>query len=338
MQVQVSVTQLQFRHPFVLAAGTRASTPVVFLRVEINGKTAWAEAALPPYFELTPQMVMEKLNTLPLHSFEHHLNNPVLLNEKLRAYYHLPEPVNALLVAAAENFHDFNVQPGSYKTTLTVSASPGVTAETLLTEQEKFSAIKIKTGTGNDKDFIEYILKHTHKPFCIDVNRGWKNRDEAAAFCDWLTTKDCFLIEQPFAANDYESHHWLQDRTSIPIIADESICTYAQLEENYQAFSGVNIKLLKCGGPVEAAKMIEFARTKNLIVLLGCMSESSLGCATSARLAHKANYVDLDGPYLIKDDPFTGYSIEEGKIKITETGIQPTQGFLNLFYANAVTF
>ncbi|MFI5204627.1 MAG: enolase C-terminal domain-like protein [Flavobacteriales bacterium] len=338
MKAEIFTTNLNFKYPFVLASGTRTSTPVLFLRVSFNGKTGWAEAALPPYFGLTSNDVVEKLQTVSLANMFSHFTNATELNEKIRKTYTLPEPVNALLVSAAVNLtENYVVGQGNYQSTLTVSASPGIAMRDLLAEQENFTAIKIKVGSGDEQGFIEYVLKSTDKPFCIDANRGWKNRDKAALFCEWLEKKKCLLLEQPFEASDLESHHWLRSRTSIPVIADESICTYTDLLSSYDAFDGVNIKLLKCGGPVEAKKMMGFSKEKKLKTLIGCMSESSLGCATAARLSHLVDFVDLDGPYLINNDPFSGFLMRNGRIEINENGILPTETFLSAFSARAVT-
>ena len=102
--------------------------------------------------------------------------------------------------------------------------------------------------------------------------------------------------------------------TGVYVVADESIQTVGDLVTKQHMFNGVNIKLMKCGGLDRALALTELARTMDLKVMLGSMSESSLGCTAMAQLASIADIVDLDGPWLIKNDPFEGMGMENGKV------------------------
>ena len=73
---------------------------------------------------------------------------------------------------------------------------------------------------------------------------------------------------------------------------------------------------MKCGGISPALEMISKARALGLQILIGCMSESSVGCTAAAHLTPLADYADLDGPYLNANDPFVGMTVEEGRIKV----------------------
>ena len=124
------------------------------------------------------------------------------------------------------------------------------------------------------------------------------------------------LIEQPLPVNSFHQMKELSGIFSIPFYADESCQTPADINKLPGHFTGINIKLMKCGGITPAIEMISKARNLGLSVLIGCMSESSVGCTAAAHLTPLADYADLDGPYLIANDPFAGMIVQEGKIKV----------------------
>jgi L-alanine-DL-glutamate epimerase-like enolase superfamily enzyme len=128
------------------------------------------------------------------------------------------------------------------------------------------------------------------------------------------------LLEQPLKDTAHDEHFWLTQRTKLPIIADESICLLEDLIQHHEAYSGVNIKLIKCGGILQAQQLLNFEPTNNpnFMKLIGCMSESSLGVATAAILATQCTMADLDAPFLNKNDPFTGFNIKDKQIQLAD--------------------
>ena len=119
---------------------------------------------------------------------------------------------------------------------------------------------------------------------------------------------------------------FVRERVPLPIIADESCITSADIPRLAGAVDGINIKLAKCGGMAEALRMIHTARAHNLDVMLGCMIETSLGIAAAAQLAPLADFADLDGAALLADDPFSGLSVARGRIHLsTEPGLGVTR-------------
>jgi L-alanine-DL-glutamate epimerase-like enolase superfamily enzyme len=123
-------------------------------------------------------------------------------------------------------------------------------------------------------------------------------------------------MEQPFPKARPDLHAELKARTRVPVYADESVQDLGDLERTAMAFSGVNVKLMKCGGLDRAAVLVEAARSRGMKVMLGSMSESSLGCTAMAGLADRADVVDLDGPWLLANDPFKGLDIQEGRLMV----------------------
>ncbi len=147
-------------------------------------------------------------------------------------------------------------------------------------------------------------------PIRVDANTGW-TRDDADRLLPEVVALGVELIEQPFAARAYRDLAWLQDRSPIPIIADESAVTIEDLDTLAGVVGGVNVKLAKCGGIGPAKRMLERSLELGFRTFLGCMEETRVGIAGSAAVASLAEWVDLDGCLLLADDPFTGLDLDD---------------------------
>jgi L-Ala-D/L-Glu epimerase len=183
-------------------------------------------------------------------------------------------------------------------------------------EAHRYPILKVKLGTDRD-DWIARTVRRAAptKTLRADANAAWKGPD-ALAHIRALHDLGFELIEQPLAADDIAGLRSLREQSPIPVIADESCLTHTDVAKLEGAVDGINIKLSKCGGLAEAARMAREARRLDMRVMLGCMIESSLGITAMAHLAPLANYADLDGAALLDDDPFQGARIDDGVIRI----------------------
>ena len=172
----------------------------------------------------------------------------------------------------------------------------------------KFPALKIKVGGADDLATLEAVRAVYDGPIRVDANTGW-SRDEAVAILHELEGLGVELIEQPFPRHALRDLGWLQERSSLPIVADESAVTIDDLEGLVGVVAGVNVKLAKCGGVGAAARMLARARELGFRTFLGCMEETSIAIAASAAVASLAEWVDLDGNLLLADDPFDGLEL-----------------------------
>ena len=102
----------------------------------------------------------------------------------------------------------------------------------------------------------------------------------------------------------------------IPIIADEACQHAADIPKLAEAFDGVNIKLDKSGGILEAYRMIQIAKALGMKTMLGCMISSSVSVTAAAHLSPLVDYTDLDGNLLISNDPYQGVRVENGKLML----------------------
>jgi len=174
--------------------------------------------------------------------------------------------------------------------------------------------LKIKVGLDSDEATLEAVRSVTKKPLRVDANEGWKTKEEAARKINWLESQGVELVEQPLPAHMLEEARWVRSRVHIPIIADEACLHPQDIPRLAGCFDGVNIKLMKCGGILEAYRMIQIARSLGLKTMLGCMIESSIGVTAAAHLSPLVDYADLDGNLLISNDPYRGVLVDRGKL------------------------
>ena len=171
-----------------------------------------------------------------------------------------------------------------------------------------FPALKIKLGGEQDLATLRAVREVFSGPIRVDANTGW-SRDDAERLLPEIADLGVELVEQPFPARAYRDLAWLQERTAIPIVADESAVTIEDLDALVGVVAGVNVKLAKCGGIAPARAMLERANELGFRTFLGCMEETRVGIAGSAAVASLAEWIDLDGCLLLADDPFEGLEL-----------------------------
>jgi len=204
----------------------------------------------------------------------------------------------------------FGLNPNNLPLT---SFTIGIDEPEVMAEQAKTSGypiIKIKLGSEKDEAIVSAIRNATNAKLLVDVNAGW-SRERALQVIPRLIEYDLELIEQPLAIDDVEGYFWLKEKLraqkiKIPIFADETAKTSYDVAKLAGAIDGVVVKTMKSEGIREAMRMIHTARAHNMQVMLGCFIESSVGVTAAAHLAPLCDYADLDGPLLIKNDPYRG--------------------------------
>lgn len=183
-----------------------------------------------------------------------------------------------------------------------------------LDEAAQFPVLKIKVGLDTDEATMDTVRKFTKKPLRVDANEGWTSKEEAVRKINWLEKMGVEFVEQPLPAGMIEEHRWIRGKVHIPIIADEACLHPSDIPKLKDSFDGVNVKLDKAGGVLEAYRMIEIAKSLGLKTMLGCMVSSSVTVTAAAHLSPLVDYADLDGNLLISNDPFSGVTVENGKL------------------------
>jgi L-alanine-DL-glutamate epimerase-like enolase superfamily enzyme len=182
----------------------------------------------------------------------------------------------------------------------------------------QFRVLKLKLGSGNI-DFDEAIAAYAHEAapnakIFADANGGWSVAD-ASTIIPRLLRRDIAFVEQP-VHHERGTDIWRELRSalpsrSMPLFADESAQSAADVDQLAELADGVNVKILKCGGLRQAVTMIERARACRVQVMLGCMIESSIGVTAAAHLAPLADWIDLDGHLYLADDDSMGLNFDD---------------------------
>lgn len=329
---------LQLKHPFTLGNNTsRTSTPIMLVELKHEQWTGIGEAAMPPYLGESHETASTFFSSLDFSSF----NDPEDV-EKILDYVDGVAPGNCAAKAAIDiALHDligkmrgipcyrmFNVNRSENKeTACTIGIDTREKMKMKVAEASSFHYLKIKLGTDHDKELIETIRSVSEKPLYVDVNQGWKNKEEALDMIYWLAEKNVLFIEQPFSKSNPEDAYWLFERSPLPIIADEACQRLSDIEKVKDCFHGINIKLMKCTGLHEAQKMLAKAREYQLKTMIGCMTETSCATLAALSIAPLFDYIDLDGPWLINNNPFQNPELKDGKIMLNENpglGLAPS--------------
>lgn len=335
----VSPLPLPLRHAFRIAHGT--STERTNALVSIGDGVG--EAALPPYYPTTLEDVEAYIASVasdlediqvqahpPLASFLEHLPpGPSPAKAAIDMALHdllgkrLGVPVYVLF-----GMDPANMPVSSYA--LPIPESPGE-LESMLSDVADFPFLKLKIGSGDDS-WDEEIVRITRSRFdgtlCVDVNARWPV-PTAVSMLDRLVDCDLAFVEQPIPANEVDDWHLLRrliPNCKIPLIADESVQGHDDVIALAGAADGINIKLAKCGGIQAARELITLARSLDMTVMIGCMIESSIALTAAAHLGPLADYLDLDGPMHLANDPFDGLRFKKGIITLPERtglGVQP---------------
>lgn len=319
---------LQLRHAFTLATSSRTTTPVVLTEIDYEGITGFGEASMPPYLGESHESVLKFLSGVDLTQFA----DPFLIEDILE-YVDKLMPGNYAAKASVDiALHDlvgkltgqpcyrlFGLNPADTPlTSFTIGLDTPEVVKQKVEEASPYKVLKVKLGRDNDREMIEVITSMTDKPLCVDVNQGWKDRNYALEMAHWLKEKGIIFLEQPMPKEMCDDLAWLTMNSPIPIIGDEAIQNSGDIVKYRDVYSGINIKLMKCGGLNAARKMFDMARAFGMKTMIGCMTETSCAISAAAQLSPLTDWCDLDGNLLISNDIFDGVKIIEGKVTLPD--------------------
>ena len=321
--------ELKLRHVFTVATYSRTTTPDVQVEITYDGVTGYGEASMPQYLGQTVQSVTAFLQKVDLSQF----NDPFQL-EDILAYVDSLSPGDTAAKAAVDiALHDLVgklLGAPWYKiwglnkdkapsTTFTIGIDTADVVKQKTREcANQFNILKVKLGRENDKEMIETIRSVTDLPIAVDINQGWKDKEKAIDEIFWLKEHDIVMVEQPMPKELRDDIAWLTEKSPLPIFADEAIQRLKDIKNVAGAYSGINIKLMKCTGMHEAWKMLNYARAIGMKVMVGCMTETSCAVSAAAQLSPAVDFADLDGNLLISNDRFKGMEVVKGKITLPD--------------------
>jgi L-alanine-DL-glutamate epimerase-like enolase superfamily enzyme len=335
MKLDFEVLDLRTRHAFHIARET--APPVrqtVWVRLrDAEGAEGWGEAPATPFYGDTVETVAAVLPRLAEALAEATEGDPFALERGEAALQHAVGLNPAAKVAISAALHDlvgkrlgvpvwklWGLDPAAApRSSFTIGIDTLEVMREKVREAAGYPILKIKVGTQRDEEILAMIREEAPETTLrVDANTGWTLK-EAVRACDMLAAYGVEFVEQPLDPSDLEGLKLLRRRSRLPIIADESCVTLADLPRLVGVVDGINIKLAKCASLREALRMIHTARAHQMRVMIGCMIESTLGIAAAIQLAPLVDDADLDGAALLAEDPFQGPGLEaDGRLRFND--------------------
>lgn len=328
---------LDLRTTFRIAHGASNQRHNMLVILEHEGLTGLGEAAAVPYYGESPQSILQYLADLSVSDANpKEWHDPFMIGRYLQL---LPSGSRAARTAIDVALHDLVGKILEQPVYRLLGLDPTITPETSYTiaidtpeimaeraVESDWPVLKIKLGSQDDLARVAAIRKATSARLRVDANAGW-DRQQAAYLIPRLAQYDLEFVEQPLAANDVEGFRWLRtQKLGVPLFADESAMNTREIAALAGAVDGVVVKLMKSCGLRESLAAIHTARALDMQIMLSCMVESSLGVTAASHLAPLCDYADLDGPLLIRNDPFQGIKYDRAKLVLPDLpgiGIQP---------------
>jgi L-Ala-D/L-Glu epimerase len=328
LHLEAEFLELRTKHPFIIARGGQSDYQTIWVRLrDGDGNEGWGEAAPTKFYGETPESVLSALN---LYACEMP-DDPFDLEETERRWATKLRRNPAARSALSAALHDlvgkrlgvpvyrlWGLDPAKAPmSTFTIGLDTAEKLRAKVLEAAQYPILKIKLGTERDVEILRTIRDTTDKEIRVDANCGWTVK-RAIAMLPVLAEFGVTVLEQPLPPNELEGLAEITRRASIPVIADESCETAVDIPRLVGKVDGINIKLAKCGSLREAIRMIATARAHGMMVMVGCMIESSLGITAAAHFTPLVDIVDLDGAALLANDPFLGASIDGGRVTLPD--------------------
>jgi len=324
MELVVRDIHLPLRDPFTTSHGTLTAKHNIIVELRADGFCGYGEAApslaYPKQNAEAIRSALEKVRPLlNSHAFE----TPDLLWEELHS--HLAEnsfALCALDIAAHDLWGKQQAAPvwklWGLKLINLPTSNYTIGLDSIermilkMQQAQDWPVFKIKLGTSEDLEIVRALRQRTAKPFRVDANTGW-SEEQTICFSPELNRLDVEFIEQPLPVGQWEEMHRLFDRSTLPLIADESCQSINDVVRCSECFHGINIKLTKAGGMTPAKRMIQQARSLGLKVMAGCMIESTIAISALAQFLPLLDYVDMDGASLLAGDIAHGVKVTGGQ-------------------------
>ncbi|MDA8595753.1 dipeptide epimerase [Flavobacteriaceae bacterium] len=323
MNIKYRTYQLELANPFGLSRSVRTEVPSFVIIMEHEGFVGLGECTVNPFYQNSLKSFQQTLDKyLQALTIEHWLTP----EEYWLHIYGILKGHEFLLCAIDQAYWDLysqfkksttrNLLGLGAHTELLSNYTIGLDEIPVMLRKMKdqpWPLYKIKLGSSQDLEILRALRSETNAVFRVDANCGW-TVNQVLDWQDELIELGVEFIEQPLKVEDVQGAKVLFENSKIPIIADESCLTIDDVAICHDQFHGINIKLMKCGGMTPALQMIHKARALGMKVMMGCMTESSVGIAAIAQFASALDYIDLDGAMLIKNDPADGVKLEQGHI------------------------
>jgi L-Ala-D/L-Glu epimerase len=328
MQLTHEILTLRTRHPFVIARGGASEWRTVRVTVtDADGAQGSGEAAPSRFYGETPETVISALERLApvleradpwsLEAIEAEMQRAIRFNGSAKSAVSAALHDLAAKRLGVPLYRLWGLDPAATpRSSFTIAIAEEGELRRRVAEAAEYPILKVKLGSDRDEEIIRTVRDAAPgKTLRVDANAAWTPK-HALRMIGLLAELGVEFVEQPLPPHDVEGLRFVRERSALPVIADESCIVATDVPKLAGAVDGINIKLSKCGGLREALRMIAAARAHGMLVMAGCMIESSLGITAAAHFAPLLDCADLDGAALLANDPFAGATIAGGRIEL----------------------
>ena len=327
MNLHVQGLDLPLKHRFTIAHQSREVQETLIVRLEEDGLFGLGESTTNPFYGITLDNMREALEKFKPVLLGGKWNTPAELWELGKEIFRDNPFAQCALDQAAWDLYTkkkgkklykyLNLNPQRIPTTNFTIGIDTVEKMCAKLREVEWPIYKIKLGTDQDLEIVRELRKNTNSIFRVDANCAW-TVDKAISYSEELALLGVEFIEQPLAKDNLEGMREVFAHSKLPLIADESCISEADVDKCQGRFHGVNIKLVKAGGITPALRMIQQAKALGMKTMVGCMTESSVGISAIANIAPLLDYVDMDGAMLLAKDPAKGVRIFPDEVRFPE--------------------
>lgn len=323
MNLSAHAFDLPLKHTFRISRGSIDVQSTLVVTLEQDGQHGYGEATTNDYYGYTLENMVDALRRAESIIAESSCDDPVLLFDSLQDVLgDNPFALCAVDQAACDLWGKLNNAPVHELWGLSIEKVPTSNYTIGIDDVEKmvdkmreyadWPIYKIKLGTDRDVEIVRALREHTDAVFRVDANGAW-TAQQAIEYSHPLKELGVEFIEQPLHADNVDEMSRVYHESALPVIADENCIVPPDVAQCVDRFHGINIKLTKCGGLTPARRMIDEARRRGLQVMVGCMTESTVGISAIAQLLPLLDYVDMDGAALLASDIASGVTVSQGK-------------------------
>lgn len=321
MQLHFHKTELHLKETFSIAYGNYDKRDALVVKLSHLGKDGYGECVAINYYGINLEDFVLKLKEI----------QPIIENQKIihpKEFFAFLEQfqLHHFLLSALDcaywdlfgklenkSFSDINQLENKTlaESSITISIAE-IDEQIRKIENSSWNKFKVKCNGFNLKN-TEKLL-NLNRNIALDANASFTKED-----CLFIQETSGFqklmYIEQPLEIGNFGI---LKNGNSVNWMADEDCQDITFLEKLKPYYSSINIKLMKCGGLTPALEMITEAKKLGYKIMLGCMTESSIGISAGCAIAGLLDFADLDGANLISNDYATGSFVDNGKIILSE--------------------
>jgi L-alanine-DL-glutamate epimerase-like enolase superfamily enzyme len=327
MQIRRSTFRLKLINPFGIARSTRTHSDIVLTRID----EGWGESSPTNFYNETPETVLSNLDAISkmelpdpdcLEDVADFLDAKIQANGSAKAAVDIALHDRLATKLGVPLYKLFGRSPDKKMvTSFTIGIDTIDEMMRKVDEAKNYAILKIKLGKDLEQDLevMREIRKAVgDKTVRVDANGGW-TLEQAKTALPVMADLGVEYVEQPLYKGSHEQLRELHTVSPLPIFVDEDSMVNADIPKLVGAVDGINIKLMKSGGLVEARRMVATARAFGFQVMLGCMIESAVAITAAAHLAPHCDHLDLDGNLLVSNDPFTGSTCDpDGTIHLPD--------------------